>query len=198
MTGYPTRAAAEALLRESEKMNPGPWGDHSRHVAGSAERIAAACGMDGEKAFVLGLMHDIGRRFGVKHLCHVYDGWRFMLSLGYPDAARVCLTHSFCTGSVREYVGRFDVSPAQQAELENALAARPFDDYDLLIQFCDAIAGAEGVMGLEKRMTDVKTRYGQYPQAKWDRNYALKAYFSQKCGRDAEAVAAGNDGLKKS
>lgn len=191
MSGYPVRAAAEALLRESEKLNPGPWGDHSRYVAKSAERVAEACGMDGEKAYVLGLLHDIGRRFGVRHLGHVYDGWRFMLDLGYPDAARICLTHSFCGGTLGDYIGKFDISPAQQAELEKALSAVQTDEYDALIQFCDAIAGAEGVVGLEKRMTDVKTRYGHYPQTKWDKNFALKAWFSQKCGRDAEDVAAG-------
>ncbi len=27
---YPTRNEAMRLLKEAEKMNPGPWGDHSR------------------------------------------------------------------------------------------------------------------------------------------------------------------------
>lgn len=29
----PTKEQAEEILRESESMNPGPWGDHSRTVA---------------------------------------------------------------------------------------------------------------------------------------------------------------------
>ena len=89
MKAYPDRETAEALLREAESRNPGPWGDHSRYVALCAETIAAACGMDSEKACVLGLLHDIGRREGVKHLGHVYDGFTYMNRLGYPDAARI-------------------------------------------------------------------------------------------------------------
>ena len=79
----PTRSEAERLLEEAEKCNPGPWGNHSRVAAHCAERIAEACeGMDPEKAYILGLLHDIGRRFGVRHLGHVSDGFSYMMSLG--------------------------------------------------------------------------------------------------------------------
>lgn len=53
-------------------------------------------------------------------------------------------------------------------------------DYDRLIQLCDALAGSEGVLDIEERMTDVKKRYGCYPQAKWDSNIYLKKYFEKK------------------
>ena len=86
---WPERAEAEQLVREAEAIYPGPWGDHSRVVARCAEAIAAACGMDAEKAYALGLLHDIGRRFGHGHLAHVYDGYAYMRSLGYEDAARI-------------------------------------------------------------------------------------------------------------
>ena len=191
MSAYPDRQTAEALLREAESRNPGPWGNHSRYVALCAERIAAACKMDSEKAYVLGLLHDIGRREGGKHLGHVYDGWMYMNRLGYPDAAKICLTHSFNTGEMETYIGHFDIPEEQQQAIRAALAACVFDDYDRLIQLCDAMAGAEGVMGLEQRMTDIKNRYGRYPQEKWDRNYALKAYFDKKCGSDVEAMLSG-------
>lgn len=58
----PTREQAELLLNEAEKCNPGPWGDHSRVAAHCAERIAMECGdLDSDKAYILGLLHDIGR-----------------------------------------------------------------------------------------------------------------------------------------
>ena len=64
-----------------------------------------------------------------------------------------------------------------------------YDDYDRLIQLCDSIAGAEGVMDMEDRMADVKRRYGTYPQTKWEANLALKRYFEKKMGQDLyEAV----------
>ena len=51
-------------------------------------------------------------------------------------------------------------------------------------QLCDSMAGAEGVMTMEARMSDVARRYGNYPQEKWDKNLSLKKYFSEKAGRD--------------
>jgi len=109
--GYPTRTVAQDLLAEAEERNPGPWGNHSRTVAHCAEKIALACDdMDSEKAYVLGLLHDIGRRFGVRHLGHVSDGYSYMRELGYEDVARICLTHSFHNQSTDEYIGKFDTS----------------------------------------------------------------------------------------
>lgn len=182
--GYPDRAEAERLLREAEGCNPGPWGDHSRVAARCAEKIAAAAGMDSEKAYILGLLHDIGRKFGVKHLAHVLDGHRYMDELGYPDAAKVCLTHSFCKPDIHVYIGNFDIPQEDQERLQTMLSALEFDDYDRLIQLCDCLAGSEGVMDMEARMLDVKRRYGFYRQDKWDANMALKVYFEAKTGKD--------------
>ncbi len=182
--GYPDRGEAERLLREAEACNPGPWGDHSRIAARCAEKIAAAAGMDGEKAYVLGLLHDIGRKFGVKHLAHVLDGYNYMTELGYPDAARICLTHSFCKPDIQVYIGNFDIPQEEQDKLQAILSGLEFDDYDRMIQLCDCLAGSEGFMDMEARMADVKLRYGFYRQDKWDANMALKAYFEAKTGKD--------------
>lgn len=167
----PNRETAEKILAEAENCNPGPWGNHSRVAAECAWKIASCCAeMDAEKAYVLGLLHDIGRKFGVKHLGHVYDGYKYMQELGYEDVARICLTHSFSVPDIQVYIGNFDVSKEQQEEIESALHNCVYDDYDKLIQLCDSLAGSEGVMDMEERMTDVKRRYGSYPQEKWDTN----------------------------
>lgn len=180
----PTRPEAEKLLEEAERCNPGPWGNHSRIAAQCAGTIAKACGMDAEKAYVLGLLHDIGRKFGTRHLGHVSDGYSYMMSLGYDEAARICLTHSFNNFTLDDYVGRFDVSGEELSLIASELGKVSADDYDRLIQLCDALAGSEGVMKIEERMADVKRRYGKYPQAKWDTNLQLKAYFEEKAGKD--------------
>lgn len=181
----PSRTEAERLLEEAEKNNPGPWGDHSRVTAHCAEKIASACpGIDSEKAYILGLLHDIGRNFGIKHLGHVYDGWKYMLRLGYDEVARICLTHSFCEGNLECYIGNFDITEAETEEIRVALQKITFDEYDKLIQLCDSIAGAEGVLDMEVRMNDVKSRYGSYPETKWNKNLELKRYFETKAGGD--------------
>ena len=76
---YPNRNEAEKLLQEAEALNPGPWGNHCRVAAHCAEKIAMQCdGLNAEKAYVLELLHDIGRRFGVRHLGHVSDCFAYM------------------------------------------------------------------------------------------------------------------------
>lgn len=188
---YPTRDEAERLLKEAEAMNPGPWGNHSRVVARCAERIAVACGnMDPDKAYVLGLLHDYGRRHGVAYLKHVWDGWQDMLALGFDEVARVCLTHSFNTSDLEEYIGMFDITPAQVQQIREALAGIQMDDYDRVVQLCDSISNADGPAALEARMSDVKRRYGRYPQNKWDKNFELKRYFEEKMGADLYAVVS--------
>lgn len=179
----PTRNEAERLLREAESCNPGPWGNHSRIAAHCARKIARECGLDPEKAYILGLLHDIGRKFGVRHLGHVSDGYRYMMELGYDEAAKICLTHSFHNLSLDEYIGKIDTTREERELIERQLGQVTLDDYDRLIQLCDALAGSHCVMDIEARMGDVKQRYGAYPQSKWDANLALKAWFEEKAGK---------------
>ena len=181
----PTREVAEKLLVEAEKSNPGPWGNHSRTTAHCAEKIAQLCDdMDANKAYILGLLHDIGRKFGVRHLGHVSDGFTYMMKLGYDEVAKICLTHSFNNQSLNEYIGKFDTTAEEYELIESQLQAVIFDEYDRLIQLCDALAGAEEVLDIELRMEDVKQRYGSYPKDKWDRNIELKKHFENKSGKN--------------
>ena len=186
---YPDAAEAEALLAEAGQRNPGPWENHSRTAAHCARKIASLAGLCPEKAYVLGLLHDIGRRFGKRHLGHVSDGYTYMMQLGYPDAARICLTHSFNDMRIEGYVGSFDTTEAETELILTKLQETVPDDYDRLIQLCDSISGAEGVMDIEDRMSDVRRRYGYYDPKKWNRNLELKAEFERRMGRDLyEAV----------
>ncbi len=186
---YPTREEAERLLIEAEECNPGPWGNHSRVAAHCAEEIAKRSGLNPDKAYVLGLLHDIGRRFGKRHLGHVSDGYSYMMSLGYDEVARVCLSHSFNDGDINKYVGNFDTTEEETKLIKDELEALVQDDYDLLINICDAISGSDGVMDMIDRMNDVKRRYGGYNQEKWDKNLELRIYFEEKMGMDLyEAV----------
>ena len=181
----PTRETAEMLLSDAEKCNPGPWGDHSRTAAHCAEKIAQACDdLDADKAYILGLLHDIGRKFGVRHLGHVSDGYTYMMSLGYDEVARICITHSFNNQTLNEYIGNIDTSAAETALIEAELQSVHFNEYDKLIQLCDALAGSKGVLDIEERMEDVKERYGFYPISKWNKNMKLKEYFEEKSGSD--------------
>lgn len=190
----PTREIAEKLLIDAEKCNPGAWGNHSRVAAHCAEKIAQECeDMDTDKAYILGLLHDIGRKFGVRHLGHVSDGYSYMMSLGYDEVAKVCLTHSFHNQTTDDYIGNFDTTTEELKLIQDTLKTVVMDEYDRLIQLCDSIAGAESVMDIEERMNDVKQRYGSYPKEKWDANLRLKKYFEEKMGKDLCVVVEKND-----
>ena len=185
----PTREEAIELLRDGLVCNPGPWGRHCLTSAHCAEKIAAACGdMDPEKAYILGLLHDIGRKFGVRHLGHASDGFTYMQSLGYGEAAKVCLTHSFHNRTLDNYIGKFDVSEQELTLIKTELDKTVYDEYDRLIQLCDALAGAKGVLDIEERMHDVRKRYGSYPPEKWASNMRLLHHFEEKAHRNIYLV----------
>ncbi len=189
----PSLQEAIRILEESEKMNPGPWGDHSRTVAQCAQKIAECCGdMDSEAAYILGLLHDIGRRFGTAHFGHIADGYHYMMELGYEDAARICITHSFQYQNVKAYTGTIDVPASDYKEIEEQLNSYLYDDYDRLIQLCDCLAKDRNVMLIEQRLVDVVLRYGfsQYTVQKWKAIFDLKKYFEEKMSRNLyEAIS---------
>ncbi len=188
---YPSREEAHAILKAAGELNPGPWINHVRVAAYCADKIASSLGyLDADKAYVQGLLHDIGRKFGTGHLRHVYDGYKYMLSLGYDEVARTCLTHSFQNPEkgLEEYIGKNDLSEAETEFLLQELKSIEIDEYDRLIQLCDGLAGSDRVLDLEDRMNDVKERYGWYPKSSWDSNLETLADFEAKLGRSVYEV----------
>ena len=194
MCGLPEllpRAFAQNLLEKGVSKNPGPWRDHSYAVAQAAEKIARNTKtLNPDFAYVCGLLHDIGRQEGYTYMAHVYDGYHYLKNLGYELIPRVCLTHSFNLKTIDDYIGKVDVTQEQYEELKTLLANIEYDDYDRLIQLLDSCCGADGTRDLEKRMSDVKARYGYYPQAKWDKNFELKEYFEKMMGKPLYEVIA--------
>ena len=138
-------AHAQTYLRQAVQSNPGPWEQHSFSVADNAKRIAQKAGLDAETAYVMGLLHDIGRGAGVSGIRHIFDGYDLM---------------------------------------QDFLNSRPYDDYDRLIQLCDAISLPNGACILEKRLVDVALRHGvtEHSIDKWKAFMQVKKHFDQLCG----------------
>ena len=175
---------AKQALREAGQRNPGPWIGHSESVAQNAKLIAQRCGLDAQKAYVMGLLHDIGRREWVSGIKHIFDGYAYMLEMGEKEIARICLTHSFPLKDVQTYIGAYDCTEEELAFLRDFLEHTEQDDYDRLIQLCDAISLPEGACIMEKRLMDVALRHG-LPEFSLDKSrafLALKQYFDDKCG----------------
>lgn len=191
----PTIEEAEKMLAEAEGMNPGPWGNHSRTVAKCAKKIAENCELNGDKAYVFGLLHDIGRRNGITQMAHIVDGYKYLMKLGYDEAAKICITHSFAVKDIDTCIGKIDISEEDYQMLIQLIATYEYDDYDKLIQLCDSISFPNGVVELKTRMDDVEKRYGFYPTIKREKHYELKRYFEQKMGRNLYEVASDNKAL---
>lgn len=137
----PDIETAKKMLVEAEKMNPGAWVNHNKVAGECAKIIASRCdNLDEDVAYVLGMLHDIGRRDGIMDLHHIICGYNYMLSQGFDDSARICLTHSFPYKNVRAYNGQNDCSDEESQFIQNFIDGVQYDDYDKLIQFCDAIS----------------------------------------------------------
>lgn len=190
----PTLNNAEDLLLEAQKLNPGPWVKHSMYTAQAAKLIAENCpNLNPETAYVLGLLHDIGRRFGITSMRHSIDGYRFAMSKGYTLLAQICLTHSHPLKLIDEACGKWDCSIEEYTFVEDFLNSTKYDDYDKLIQLCDALALPSGFCLMEKRLMDVALRHGihKYALEKWKATFELKKHFEKLMGKSIYAVLPG-------
>jgi hypothetical protein len=184
-SGYPDPETADRELRLSGPLNPGPWVEHSHNTGLACRYIAARHPeLDADKAYALGVLHDIGRRVGIVTTRHGLEGYRYALSQGWDEVARICLTHSYVLHHVESEIGAWDVTPEEQDFMARYIAAAEYDDYDRLLQLCDCLALASGFCLLEKRLVDVARRYGvnAYTVARWDAVFDIKRQFEARLG----------------
>jgi hypothetical protein len=180
-----TPIEAENELKIGAALMPGAWEQHSISVANNARLIAKRVqGMDCDKAYAMGLMHDIGRRAGFKGILHIFDGYDYMISLGQQEIARICLTHSFPIKDINTTFGKYDCSLEQKDFLKNYIENTEYNDYDILIQLCDAISLPNGACIMEKRLIDVALRHGlpDFTIDKWKAYMNTKKHFDELCG----------------
>ena len=177
---------AEQAMRELDvagQLNPGPWVRHSINVGIAARNIAEKVpGLNAEKAYILGLMHDIGRRVGIVDIpTHVLEGYRYCVEKGWDEAARICMTHSYLL--MKDAFAR-DPETEAEGQIKAYIMSCEADDYDRLIQICDALALDYGFVILEKRFVDVTRRYGimeDYIRG-WEVAFEIKESFEARMG----------------
>ncbi len=180
-----TRKIAEKALEEAHTANPGPWADHSRYVAMACENIVKRCPhLDADDAYIYGLLHDIGRHAGVTSERHLIDGYRYCMDRGCEKAAQICISHAFMIPDIETSIGVFDMPDEDKAFMAQFVKNAVYDDYDRLVQLCDALAIPTGFCLLEKRFVDVAIRYGAHPILvdRWKAVLDIKAYFEEIMG----------------
>ena len=195
--GIPTLEEAKLLLAEAEKINPGPWIGHCKYVAESARLIADNCkDLNADVAYILGLLHDIGKTTssGKTTIGHIIDGYNYSMEKGYDFLAKICVTHSCPSKNISDI---FEAKENNTHEgynfVEDFLNTIEYDEYDKLIQLCDALGLHNGFTLIEKRLIDVALRHGvnDYIVPKWKAFMELKDYFDKKIGKSIYSVLPG-------
>lgn len=194
INGVPIIEEAELILKEAEKLNPGPWVKHSIYAGQAARNIAENCeGMDADVAQVLGMLHDIGRRVGVTSMRHSLDGYKYAIERGYDLLGKICITHSFPAKDIKEAFGKWDCTEEEYNFVDTYIKEAEYNDYDRLIQLCDALALPSGFSLMEKRMVDVALRHGvhEYIIPKWKATFEIKRHFEELMGKSIYSVLPG-------
>lgn len=177
------RQRAEIELEYAASLNPGDWTAHSRFVALACKNIASRCkDLCSETAYCYGLLHDIGRYAGRSSEKHLIDGYRFCMERGWKKAAQICISHAFMIQDITTSIGVFDVSREDYQFMAEFIENAQYDDYDRLVQLCDALALPSGFCLLEKRFVDVALRYGTPPVIvqRWRKTLEIKEIFEEK------------------
>jgi len=187
ISSMPTTEEAIDLLKEAEIRNPGPWINHSYFVAQAAKLIAQNIkGLDADVAYILGLLHDIGRREGIHGMKHSFDGYSFAINKGYDLVARICLTHvAFKHNDRSVIVGKWDGTESEYQLVLDYVNSIVENDYDRLIKLCDYISLPSGFCLLEKRIVDITMRSGfnELTLPRWKSTFEIKEYFEEKIGK---------------
>ena len=179
------RTYAKELLEWAYEQNPGPWFEHSLHVAHATENIIIELikngyNLDADIAYNAALLHDIGRYKGfTKSVIHSYDGYMYMNDLGYTGNAVICVTHSFpCKNEHIDIAAEWSLVPdhmrSRLVEILNEHCN--YDLYNKVITLCDALADAGGFTTLERRLISVGLRHGttSHTSLHWKGFYAIK------------------------
>ena len=180
-----TCSVAEKALRQAYASNPGPWAEHARYVALACRNIAERCPhMDADAAYCYGLLHDIGRFAGVTSERHLIDGYRYCMERGWDKAAQICISHAFMVKDISSSIGVFDMPAEDKAFMADFVKNAVYDDYDYLVQLCDALALPTGFCLLEKRFVDVTIRYGVHAATvdRWKAVLNIKQHFEELMG----------------
>lgn len=179
----PSIIEAETALQIAGELNPGPWVKHSLNVGIAARNIARKIPtLDENKAYILGVLHDIDRRVGVVNIPkHVYEGYMYCNEKGWDEVEKICMTHSYV---LMKDEFEYEPSTKEEIEIKKYMMDCYADDYDRLIQLCDSLAADYGFVIIEKRFVDVTRRYGIMPNyiKGWNKTFEIKDHFEEMMG----------------
>lgn len=190
----PERTEANHILQECLGHHP-PAIAHAENAAFVAHCIAEKIPeVDPEDAYVLGLLHDIGRKFDLS-VRHTIEGYYYMMELGYADVARICITHEYYETFWQESVtNSLHLNEVDKRTMQAVLGNSTFTLYDYIIQMADCLSHPNGICHLETRLVDLILR-GKYHQnlprkklqQRWLYLFEIKKRIEEKMGESIYA-----------
>lgn len=161
--------------------------NHCIVVGNIAEKVAKEVGLDFEKAYIFGLLHDIGRFNPARF--HGIVGYEIAIENNSPELAKICISHVFAKNKkIRENeFPQNDSKIVDMKKTEELLSNIEYDDYDLLIRMCDFMSTGDTLFPskIEDRLLDIKSRYGgndkDFLELQNELN-GIKNYFDKKLG----------------
>ncbi|MBE6445515.1 MAG: HD domain-containing protein [Alphaproteobacteria bacterium] len=178
-------------LNEKMGLSRGISRIHYKNVAFCAQKIAKKCGMDYQKAYILGLLHDYGEYIEdtVEGTFHGTAGYDEMLKMGYDDVARICLTHSFWEDIYDpEY---FTYHSSEIIRAKEIISDLVCDDYDKLIQLSDLMSCGDKIVNVGYRIDWIAKKYKldtSKSVLRKEKAIKLKQYFDKKCKQDVYKI----------
>ena len=161
---------------------------HTKGVASAAQKIAENISyLDPEKAYILGLLHDYGKRISERdeNYFHGREGYEQMNKLGFYEVAKICLTHTFFDKNIKYEDMSYPAEWLNWAKLK--LQNIDYDDYDYLICLCDKFFEGLSIVSIEKRAEGIAKRYKTNTHQLTifiEKSLQLKKYFEEKTGKD--------------
>ena len=201
MMNYPTKEQAEKIWQDGidysrEHHTKSPQIDkeyifHTRGVAEFSALLAKKMGLNQDKAYVLGLLHDYGKRIDEKRSdkFHGIVGYEDLMEYGYPDVAKICLTHTFNEKTFHNE--EYSYPSHWLDECRQLLSNITYDDYDRIVQYADMFFEGMNVTSLERRIEGISQRYNLNKTQKTSLSnsvFKLKKIIDEKCGCDSYEV----------
>lgn len=191
---FPSITEAENILKEAEINNPGKWILHSKNVAKASYNIALKTKiLDPERAYISGLLHDIGRFNKDTKMRHIICGYNFAKERNYEEISRICLTHSFPDKNPSSAIINWNGTDEELDFIKNYIKNVEYNDYDRLIQLTDVLANHNGFCIIEIRLVDIALRHSinEWTIQRWKTIFSLKAYFDKICDCDIYSLLPG-------
>lgn len=152
------------------------YSKHSILVADAARLIAKKCNLDSNKAYRLGLLHDIGRMYHQDDFSHLYLGYKLLSNYDLA-CARICITHAYPLKNIDSFNGKINDLKMKEFVM-NFINSIEYDSYDLLIQLCDAIT-TDKYITIEERYECLKNKnkWNDYSLLKINKLNEIKKHF---------------------